>query len=206
MHLTVIGATSTTGSLVLDRALAAGHHVTALTRDRSRVPQRHERLTVLEGDATAVEDCLRAVTGADAVIVTLGAGRRGEVRAAGTRAVVEAMGRAGVSRLVCQTTIGVGSSRGNLNFWWRRVMFGGLLRQAYADHVRQEEIVRDSALDWTIVRPSAFTNEPVEGVRHGFDADAQGLRLKVSRADVAAFLLAQAQDPGYLHRAVSLSA
>lgn len=206
MHLTVFGATSTTGRPLVQQALDAGHTVTAVTRDARRVPLRHDRLRVVEGDVTDPAACLPAVTGADAVVITLGAGRRGVVREAGTRAVVAAMGRAGVRRLVCQSTIGVGSSRANLNFWWRHVMFGALLRTAYADHVRQEEVVRASDLDWTIVRPSAFTDQAVPGVRHGFDSNARDLRLKVARSDVAAFLLAQAGEAPSVRDAVSLSA
>jgi uncharacterized protein YbjT (DUF2867 family) len=209
MNITVFGATGTIGRLFVEQALAAGHDVTAVTRDASRLSQRHDRLRVVQGDPTDPEACLPAVRDADAVIVTLGAGRRGEVREAGTRAVVAAMRQAGVRRLVCQSTIGVGSSKANLDLWWRYVMFGALLRPAYADHVRQEAIVVESGLDWTIVRPSAFTDAPAESLgelRHDFDGAARGLRLKVARADVAAFLLAQAEDPAYLHRAVSLSA
>lgn len=206
MHITVFGATGTVGHLVVDRALAAGHQVTAFTRDRARVIQVHDRLRVVEGDVTVATDCLPAVQGADAVIVTLGDGRRGTVREAGTRAVIAAMSQAGVQRLVCQSTLGVGSSRANLNFFWRRVMFGALLRKAYDDHVRQEGVVTGSGLDWTIVRPSAFTDQAVDGVRHGFGTDTDGLRLKISRADVAGFLLTQAEEPAYLRQAVSLSA
>jgi len=73
-------------------------------------------------------------------------------------AEVEAMREAGVRRLVCQSTLGVGSSGQHLTFWWRYVMFGALLRRAFADHVAQEAVVEASGLDWTIVRPSAFTD------------------------------------------------
>lgn len=206
MNITVFGATSTTGRLVVQQALDAGQDVTAFTREAARVALQHDRLHVVSGDVTDPAACLPAVTGADAVIITLGNGRNGVVREAGTRAVIEAMQQAGVRRLICQSTLGVGSSWTNLNFWWRRVMFGALLRPAYADHVNQEEVVRGSALDWTIVRPSAFTDDVVAGVRHGFDGDANGLRLKVSRSDVAAFLLAQVRADSHLRDAVSLSA
>lgn len=206
MKLTVFGATSSIGRLVVEQGLATGHRVTAFTRDASRVTQRHPALQIAEGDVTRVDDCRAAQADADAVIVCLGAGLRGVVREAGTRAVVEAMRAGGVRRLVCQSTIGVGSSRANLNFYWRYLMFGMLLRAAYADHVRQERVVTDSGLDWTIVRPSAFTDEPVPGVRHGFDETARDLTLKVGRADVAGFVLALAVDGGYLRRPVSLSA
>jgi uncharacterized protein YbjT (DUF2867 family) len=80
------------------------------------------------------------------------------------------------------------------------------LRAAYADHGRQEHVVEESDLDWTIVRPSAFTDRSPGPFRHGFDGSAQGMLLKIGRSDVAAFLLAQVQDGTYLGRTVSVSA
>ena len=206
MNITVFGATGTIGRLVVEQALTAGHHVTAFTRDAARVTMSHDRLHVVEGDVTDPEGCLPAVKGADAVVVALGAGRKGVVREAGTRAVVAAMQEAGVRRLVCQSTLGVGSSRPNLDLVWKYLMFGLLLRPAYADHVRQEAVVKASDLDWTTVRPSAFTDTSPGPVRDGFGGSERGLRLKIARADVASFVLAQVRDETYLRRAVSLSA
>lgn len=206
MRIAIFGATGTLGRHVVERALEQGHEVTVLTRDASRVGRQHERLHVIEGDVldpTAVE---RAVTGQEAVLISLGNGRKGVVRAEGTRSVIEAMQRTGVKRLICQSTLGVGDSRPNLNFLWKYVMFGMLLRPAYADHVQQEEYVRASDLDWTIVRPSAFTDGPATGTyRRGFAADASGLALKISRADIAGFMLEQLTDRSYLHRAAAIS-
>lgn len=205
MNITIFGATGNIGRRLVEQALGEGHDVTAFTRDATRVSVEHDRLQAVEGDVTDPAACLPAVKDADAVIVALGAGRKGEVREAGTRAVVEAMTRAGGGRLVCQSTLGVGSSRPNLNLLWKYVMFGALLRPAYADHVRQERVVEESDLDWTIVRPSAFAEQSPGPVRHGFGGSESGLRLKIARADVAAFLLAQVRDATYLHRAVSVS-
>lgn len=205
MNITIFGATGSIGRLVVEKALADGHDVTAFTRDAARVTAEHDRLQVVEGDVTDPASCLPAVKDADAVVVALGAGRKGEVREAGTRAVIDAMSQAGVRRLVCQSTLGVGSSRPNLNLLWKYVMFGALLRPAYADHVRQERAVEESDLDWTIVRPSAFADQSPGPVRHGFGGSESGLLLKIARVDVAAFLLAQVEDRTYLRRAVSIS-
>lgn len=206
MKLTVFGSTSTIGQPLVEQALTRGHEVTAHTRDASRVTASHPSLRVVTGDVTDPDDCRQALQDADAVVVTLGAGRKGVVREAGTRAVADAMATSGVRRLVVQSTLGTGSSRANLTLWWRVAMFGALLREAYADHVRQEAVVRASALDWTIVRPGAFTDDPQPGVRVGFGPEARGLRLKVARADVAAFLLDVAASGTHLRQAVSLSA
>ncbi|SLI45430.1 NAD-dependent epimerase/dehydratase [Mycobacteroides abscessus subsp. abscessus] len=147
-----------------------------------------------------------AVDGSDAVIVALGAGRAAGVRETGTRTAVEAMRATGVRRLVCLSTLGAGESRANLNFVWKYLMFGLLLRAAYADHQRQEEVVRGSGLDWTLIRPSAYTDGPRTGdYRHGFGPDATGLTLKVARADVADALLRAVTDRAQVGRAVAVS-
>jgi uncharacterized protein YbjT (DUF2867 family) len=84
-------------------------------------------------------------------------------------------------------------------------MFGLLLRRAYADHQRQEDVVRASTLDWTILRPAAFTDGPATGTyRHGFGPDDR-TTLKISRADVAHALLRQVTDPTAVGRAVAVS-
>jgi len=116
------------------------------------------------------------------------------------------MEKAGVSRFICLSTLGVGNSRTNLNFFWKHLMFGLLLRRAYADHVSQENYVKESRLDWTIVRPGAFTDGNRTGVyRHGFPGTDKTIKGKVSRADVADFMLKQLTDRTYLHETPGLS-
>jgi putative NADH-flavin reductase len=111
----------------------------------------------------------------------------------------------GVRRLIVQSTIGVGDSRANLNFFWKRVMFGLLIRRAYADHIEQEAVVRASGLDWTIVRPGAFTDGPRSGsYRRGF-GPAERTSLKVSRADIAEFVVQQLSDDTWLRQAPALA-
>ncbi|MEU7630428.1 SDR family oxidoreductase [Nocardia sp. NPDC049220] len=206
MRIAVFGATGTVGRLVVEQALGQGHEVTAFTRNATGIEQRHDRLHVMEGDVLDTNSVQRAVRGRDAVLISLGNGRKGVVRAEGTKAVIAAMKRTGVQRLICQTTLGVGDSKGNLNFLWKYVMFGMLLRQAYADHVRQEAYVRASDLEWTLVRPSAFTDGPRTGdYRRGFAADERGLTLRIARADIADFMVEQLTDATYVRRAPGIS-
>lgn len=205
LHLTVFGATGSVGRHVVTQALADGHRVTAFTRRPDSI-EPALGLDVVVGDVLDPAAVRAAVEGRDAVIVALGDGRRGGVREAGTRTVVEAMDATGVRRLVCQSTLGAGDSRGNLNFVWKRLMFGLLLRKAYADHQRQEEVVRASTLDWTLLRPSAFTDGAMTGTYNsGFGPDDRSTALKISRADVAHALLAQVVDPSRVGRAVAVS-
>jgi putative NADH-flavin reductase len=162
----------------------------------------------VQGDAMDLASVEKAVQDQDAVLCSLGSGTntKGKIRSEGTRNIIQAMEKMGVQRLICQTTLGVGDSAGNLNFFWKYIMFGFLLRQVFADHVIQENYVNQSCLKWTIVRPSAFTDGDITGnYRHGFSGNDKTTKLKISRADVADFMLKQLTDNLYLHKTPGVS-
>ena len=205
MKVIVFGGTGTIGRLVVAQAVDQDHEVTLLTRNRALVGATDPRVHVVEGDVFDARAIAPVIAGHDAVVVTLGGGRKGGVRARGTAAVIEAMRVNGVRRLVVLSLIGVGDSREQLNFFWKRLMFGLLLRGAYADHVEQERLTRASGLDWTIVRPGSFTDGPRTGsYRRGFGPQEK-TTLKVSRADVAEFVVEQLTDETWLRQAPSLA-
>ena len=206
MRVLVFGATGSVGRHVVEQGLSRGHDVTAFVRDPSGLDAGRAGLTVFRGDVLDAPSVEGAVRGQEAVLCCLGAGRKGGIRSEGTRNIIRAMEEAGVRRLVCQTTLGVGESSDNLDFFWRHVMFGLLLRGAFADHEQQEAHVKASDLDWTIVRPAAFTDGGRTGAyRHGFSPTKEGLSLKISRADVAEFMLDQLTDETYLRQTPGLS-
>ncbi len=206
MKLLIFGSTGSIGRQLVKQALEHGHTVAAFARDPSKLDIKHDNLKVVYGDVMDFPSVGKAVQGQDAVLCSLGAGRKGKVRSEGTRNIVRAMEKAGVRRFICQSTLGVGDSWDNLSFLWKYVMFGGLLRQAYADHVTQEDYVKQSHLDWTIVRPGAFTDGNRTGeYRHGFPGTDKTAKLKISRADVADFMLKQLTDDAYLHKTPGLS-
>ncbi len=156
-------------------------------------------------DAVAVET---AIQGQDAVVCVLGAGKqlKSTIRSEGTQQIIQAMQQVGVRRLICLSTLGAGESWSNLNLYWKYVMFGFILRQVFADHQRQEALVKSSGLDWTIVRPSALTDGPHTGqYRHSFPSSDRNITLQISRADVADFILKQLSDQSYLYQSPSLS-
>ncbi|GAB3316935.1 NAD(P)H-binding protein [Larkinella ripae] len=207
MKLLIFGSTGSIGRQLVVQALAEGHHVTAFARHPAALQAlQHAHLQIHQGDVLDPASVERAVTGHDTVLCVLGAGSKGRVRAEGTKNIIRAMEKTGVKRLICQTTLGAGDSKGNLNFFWKYVMFGFLLRNAMKDHELQEQYVQQSRLDWTIVRPAAFTNGGATGhYQHGFSADAESLTLKISRADVAGFLLRQLSTTDYLKKTPGLS-
>ena len=206
MKLAIFGATGSIGTQLVRQALAAGHHVTAFVRDPARLDVDDPGLRFVTGDVmTDPEQIRQAVDGQDAVLIALGAGARGRIRAEGTRNIIRAMQACGVERLICQSTLGAGESAGNLNFKWR-FLFRVPLRLAMADHEAQERHVRESNLQWTIIRPSAFTDGPITGAyQRGFSANERELALSISRADVAQFMLWQLKDDSWKQQAVSIS-
>lgn len=206
MRVIVFGATGTIGRHLCRRALFDGHIVTAFARRPDALDIRHPNLLVQAGDVRDKDTVLSAVDGHDAVMVVLGGGLKGTVRSEGTKNIIDAMKWHGIKRLICETTLGAGDSVHNLNFYWRYVMFGFLLRAVFKDHLRQEEYVRDSDLDWTIVRPAAFVDKPAaDEFKHGFPPHEKGLTLSIARSDVAKFMAEQLGSNYYLHKTPGLS-
>lgn len=208
MKIVIFGATGTIGRLAVTRMIEDGHHVTAFARHPEKLALRHENLALHPGDATDREAVFAAVQGQDAAVITVGAGasRKSTVRSQATLNVIQAMQAHGVRRLICQSTLGAHESWSNLNFFWKRIMFGALLAPVFRDHELQESLVRASGLDWTIVRPSAFTDAPVRGaLKEAIRPGDRALKLKIPRAEVADFLRRQLIDARYLRRAVGIS-
>ncbi len=207
MNVIVFGATGTTGSAVVKEALGRGHMVTGFVRTPSKMTLSHNNLLVFQGDVLNIASVREAVKGHDAVVVALGAGLKGTVRAQGTHHIITAMQENNIDRLIVQSSLGVGDSRDNLNFYWKYVMFGMLLRNAYEDHVLQEDYVKQSGLDWTIVRPGALTEGALTGgkYRHGFPSTDKTTALEISIADTAEFIVKQLVDHTYLYNTPGLS-
>ena len=208
MKLVIFGATGTVGCQVVQQALEQGHTVTAFARNLTKLDIQHPRLSFAQGDVMDASAVEQAIRGQNAVVCVLGSGKKltGTIRSEGTQQIIQAMEKVGVCRLICQSTLGAGDSWSNLNFYWKYVMFGFILRQVFADHERQEALVKNSNLDWTIVRPSAFTDGPHTGrYRHSFSSTDRNITLQISRADVADFILKQLLDRSSLHQTPSLS-
>lgn len=207
MNVIVFGATGSVGRLAVAELLKAGHRVTAFARHPEKLEAR-PNLSCIAGDAAEAEAVAGAMAGHDAVVITLGAGmsRNSLIRSQGTMNVILAMQAHGVRRLICQSTLGAHESWSNLNFFWKRIMFGALLRPVFRDHELQESLVRASGLDWTIVRPGAFTDAPANGrFKENFPPSERRLTLKIARADIAGFLARQVADLTYLKRSVAIS-
>ena len=210
MKVIVFGATGTIGKHVVQQALQQGHQVSAYCRDAQKLEKTktHNRLRIIEGDVLDAKMVQEAMKGQDIVCIVLGSGksRKSTVRSIGTKNIIKAMKAQNVQRLICQTTLGIGESNANLNFFWKRIMFGWYLKQIFMDHKLQEKYVMSSGLDWTIVRPGAFSDgQLTQNYRHGFPVDDRTVKLKISRADVADFILRQFSSKTYLFKMPGLS-
>lgn len=202
MKLAIFGSTAGTGRELLQQALDEGHDVSAFARTPEKIDDlRYPNLRVIEGDVLDSDAVAAAVAGQEAVLCTIGAGAgRTTLREDATRNIVQAMDRTGVQRLICQSSLGVGDSRANLGSFTKYVIVGLFLRHAFADHERQEAVIRESSLKWTIVRPPHLLDTPRTGIyRHGFPPTDRDIKGQISRADVADFMLKQLTDDSYVH-------
>ncbi|WP_046244831.1 NAD(P)-dependent oxidoreductase [Hymenobacter terrenus] len=208
MNILIFGSTGGTGRALVEQALAQGHTVTAFARTPAKLAIRHPQLRIVQGDVMDFAAVRQVMPGHEAVLSALGAPatEKVAVRSEGTRHILAAMAAAGVGRFVCLTTLGMGDSQAALPFSYKYLIVPLFLRHAFADSELQESLIRQSPLAWTIARPATLTNGARTGVyRHGFPATEKGLKIKISRADVADFMLKQLHDVTYLRKAASLS-
>lgn len=208
MNVAVFGATGLTGGQVVERALAAGHRVTALARNPASVRQKHERLTVVGGSPTSMADIEACVRGADVVIHCLGVGGKGDGKPTtlisdSVKSTLAAMQKLGVPRIVCMSNVGTGGS----GLWVvNRVLvpvFLRWLRPIVDDKERMESTLRGSSLEWIAVRIVGITDGAAKPVR--VTADGRGLGFTITASSVAEFLLARATGPEFLRQTPSIS-
>lgn len=207
MKVLIIGATGSTGRILLEKALEQGHEVTALARNPSAVAPREYRPRVLGGYVLDPEAVEAAVAGQDAVLSALGtrSTKPTTLFSASTANLVGAMKKHGVRRLVCLTGVGAGDSKGHVGFLYDRVFLPLVLRNPYEDKDRQEEILRGSGLEWVIVRPARLTNKRATGEYQVFLSGDSYKATTISREDVAEFMLAQLREDRYVHKTPVIS-
>ncbi len=215
MNILVVGASRGSGATVVRTLRSDGHRVTAFARTASRAGFGDD-VVALDGDVMDHDDLAKAMVGQDAVVVTLGisdnplkvhylrrAGTPLAVRSAGTRGVVEAMQDAGIRRLAVQTTYGVGESHRHLDLRWK-LIFALLLRPQIRDTAVQEDVVRSSGLDWTIVRPVALTDEETTAPAY-VDRHDERRGVQVARSQVARVFADVIGDPATVGQTLSVS-
>jgi putative NADH-flavin reductase len=193
LKLLVLGAAGPTGQLLVAQAREQGHQVTGFVR-------------ATHGDATDRAALARVVPGHDAIVSTLGrrAFKSANLMQNAMRALVPAMERAGVRRLVVMSSLGVGETLRDVPLI-PRLMYRLFLTDLFADKKAAEDYLRGTALDWTFVYPVQLTDGPRTGrYRVGERFDLSGMP-KVSRADVADFMLKELRERAYVRKTAVIS-
>lgn len=202
-RILIIGATGGTGKELVKQGLERGYEVTALVREPSRLQIDDPKLKVIKGDVLDPSSVEAAMRGQDAVLSALGHKRffyPNRILSDGTRNIVKAMKAQGVKRLICETSLGIGDSAGRMGLYYTFFVIPVILPFYFYDKTRQERNIAKSGLEWIIVRPVSLTNAPGKGgSRHGKDVGSFILTRRISRADVAAFMLEQLESDKYLH-------
>ena len=210
MKLTVLGATGATGTCLTRQALAAGHEVTAVVRDPSRLPVPGQpRLRTVTADVMDPASITPAIAGADAVISAVGPRGTGPTTVIqdSVHSIIAALDKTGTRRLL-QVSGSIVADEGEspyMRYLVKPVARRTFLRHVCADMRAGEDEIRASDLDWTIVRPPALTGKATMGTyRTAIDRNLPH-GFTVSRADLAACLLALLADPATVHRHVAIA-
>jgi len=223
MKVTIFAATGGIGRQALEQAIAAGHDVTAVVRNPENLPATPARIVTADLADAEPAALSSAVAGADAVLSCLGSVSGADAEAGivrhGTLAITAAMRASGVRRIIVVSAAPVGTVPSPARpepprydpgdgFLLRHLLVPVLkaaLRASYADLARMEDVLRDSDLDWTVVRPPRLTGKPLTGTyRMAYD---QNLRhgMSISRADVAHVMLRVLAEPQTFRRTVSVA-
>lgn len=205
MKIAIFGASSASGKLLVEKALAKGYEVTAFVRDEAKLGIADPRLKVVCGDALNPAQVEEAVKRSDAVLSTLGPRGKLKVMAAqSTKYIVEAMEKHGVKRLVVVSVAGIPVPQDKRG----RNLISGLikllLKDVFVDRENQLAVLEASKVEWVAVRVPRLTDEPATGsVKAFFGNPSPG--LKVTRSDLADFMLEQLTSDKWLNRAPILS-
>jgi uncharacterized protein YbjT (DUF2867 family) len=208
MNLLIVGPTGGTGQQLVTQALERGHRVTALVRRAPRAEPR-PAFTPVRGDVLDPGSLDRAMRGQEAVLSALGHKRwlgPSRILSEGTRNLMAAMVHHSVQRFVCETALGISDAWWQMGLYYTLLVRPAILPFYFWDKVRQEAVIRASNLAWTIVRPGMLTNGPARGrYRHGPHVGHWLWTVRISRADVAAFMLDQLTDRRYVRATVGVA-
>lgn len=203
MRLFVIGATGGIGLQLLKIGLERGHEVTAYVRSPHKLIERHDRLTVIGGDLFDVGGTARALTGHDAVLSAFGPTtiRTTTLRREFGRALAAAMGQAGVRPLQLMSAAFLFPNVGLLGAILKPTLF----RFMTPDMAAMEREVMKDPLEWTILRPPRLTNGPLTRTYRVEDGRLPAGGTVISRADVANFMIREAESPAHVRKIVGLA-
>ncbi len=211
MKVSIFGASGGTGSLLTERCLGAGYDVTVLLRTPATFAFR-DRVRVVEGNVFDQAAVRRTVEGADIILSALGARslKKEDVLERGVPLIVDAMQETGVRRIIALGSAGALDDSLKKQPAWRRwivqnIVYNTLLKWAVASQVSQWKTLSASGLDWTMVMPPMLANSPARGV---YRIDGEALPRngsRISRTDVADFMMQQIANPQWVGKGVYIA-
>jgi putative NADH-flavin reductase len=211
MKITIFGATGDAGRQVLEQVLAEGYEVVAFVRNPSKITTRHKHLNIVQGELHDALNIEHAVNGVDAVISLLGPRPREDSKikplTQGTQNIIAAMKKSSVRRLIIVSTPSASAPNDQPDFKFKILVsiIKNAMRPVYEEIINVAQIVRDSSLDWTIVRVSILNNNPKSGrVRAGYLGKGE-VGVLLSRADMAGFILDELKNGNYIGQMPAIS-
>ncbi|MEN5435255.1 MULTISPECIES: NAD(P)-dependent oxidoreductase [Sphingobacterium] len=207
MNIAIIGAGAGIGLHAVKQAVEKGHTVTALSTNTDQLPT-HPNLIKIKGSATVSEDLKNAIKNTDAVLITVGTKNKKATTLFSdiAKALISVTADLNFSSPVLVITgFGAGESKGYLSFFMRTVI-SLFLKDQYNNKTIMEDLITASAIKWEIVRPGMLTDGELTSSYRVLPNLKKGMKVrKISRADVAQFLITEAENPKMLHHYVALT-
>ncbi|HEY0298552.1 MAG TPA: NAD(P)H-binding protein [Arachidicoccus sp.] len=211
MKVVIFGATGFSGNAVLKKALAQNHQVTILVRNKSAISIHDKNLAIMEGNVMDRNKVSEVLENQDAVIQCLGVNGKSTqpttFMSDVTKIIVEEMEKSGAKRLISMSNIGTGNSIGYNPWYFTKIIlpyFMKWLKVVIDDKNLMEPIVMNSHLDWTIVRCPNIEDKPSKGRIHA-TLDGKGLKLSITLADMATFIVQQLTNESFSKQAPAIS-
>jgi putative NADH-flavin reductase len=212
MKVIIFGATGFSGQGILAEALKQGHEVTILVRDASKIPIKHQNLTIVEGNVLDPQTVASVLHHQEAVIQCLGVGGKGDGKPTtfisdATKVIVDEMQKQKIKRLIAMSNVGAGNSISFQPWFFTKIIlpyFMKWLKVIIEDKNRMEPIIMNSNLDWTIVRCPNIVDKPAKGTCNA-TLDGKGLKLSVTLPDLSKFMVEQLKQTAYIKQAPSVS-
>ena len=208
MNITIIGASAGIGLEAVKRGLNRNHSITTLSRSEVEIEDK-KSLTMILGDATNKADLIQSIQNSDALIITLGT--RKSMKATTlfsdfAKLIVEIDKENKIYiPVIVVTGFGAGESK-NYASWTVKIFLKYFLKDVYADKTKMEEIITNSDLNWTIVRPGRLLDKELTEKYHIENKLFKGIKIgEISRADLADFLIKQAEKQTELKKYVTIS-
>ena len=212
MKVTIFGATGFSGQAILADSIKQGHEVTILVRDASKIPIKHQNLTIVEGNVLNPQTVASVLHHQEAVIQCLGVSGKGDGKPTtfisdATKIIVDEMQNQKIKRLIAMSNVGAGNSIAFQPWFFTKIIlpyFMKWLKVIIEDKNRMEPIIMNSILDWTIVRCPNIVDKPAKGTCNA-TLDGKGLKLSITLPDLSKFMVDQLKQTAFIKQAPSVS-